>query len=265
MTRIGAQPPATARDRDDDDTAKAARGLEAHFLRQILAEVREASPALDDGFAGSTFKEMFDGALADSMASAGGIGLGKMIEKELSQAPGTAVAKAQGAAASHAPGFAPAAASINDTSSSPIDRVQTLAPLAGLPVRPVTGVVTSRYGARLDPIEGDARVHAGVDLRASVGTPARAAQAGVVVRAKRAGGYGNLVVVDHGGGLETRYAHLGRIDVAVGQRVDAGQPVGEVGATGRVTGPHLHFEVRRDGHTIDPTGPQVSPRTAEPE
>jgi murein DD-endopeptidase MepM/ murein hydrolase activator NlpD len=240
MTRIGhSAPPSTTalNDRSDDGVAKAASGLEAHFLRQILAEVRDASPALDGGFAGSTFKEMLDGALADSMAAAGGIGLGKMIEKELSRTP--------------------------DAKPAAIDRAQTLAPLAGLPVRPVTGVVTSRYGARVDPIEGDQRIHAGVDLRASAGTPARAAQAGVVVRAEPAGGYGNLVVVDHGGGLETRYGHLGRIDVQVGQRVAAGEPVGEVGATGRATGPHLHFEVRRDGRTVDPVTPKVPPRPVD--
>ena len=254
MTRIGpsASPP-PANEPNDDAVAKAARGLEAHFLRQVLAEVRDAAPALDGGFAGSTFKEMLDGALSDSMAASGGIGLGKMIAKELSRNPG---GKSQAVA-----GTGPAAP--GGDGGAAIARDQTLTPLAGLPVRPVTGVITSRYGARVDPIENDQRIHAGVDLRAAVGTPARAAEAGVVVRAEAAGGYGNLVVLDHGGGLETRYGHLGRIDVRVGQRVTAGEPVGEVGASGRATGPHLHFEVRRDGRTVDPIAPKVSTKPAD--
>jgi murein DD-endopeptidase MepM/ murein hydrolase activator NlpD len=113
-------------------------------------------------------------------------------------------------------------------------------------------VVTSKFGGRADPIESDKRFHAGVDLRAATGTPALAAQAGVVTRAGTAGNYGNLVVVDHGNGLQTRYGHLSRIDVKPGDKVAAGQEVGEVGATGRTTGPHLHFEVRQDGHAVDP-------------
>ena len=241
---------------DDDGVKKAAQGLEAHFLRQILAQVRESSSSEDDGgFAGSTFKEMLDGALADSMASAGGIGLGKMIEKELSKTAGGAKSSAPSAKLTEGTG-----------GTDGIAAMQSLKPLAGLPVRPVTGIVTSRYGTRVDPLEGDTRVHAGVDLRAAEGTPARAAQAGTVVRAEPAGGYGNLVVVDHGNGLETRYGHLSRIDVQVGQKLDAGQPVGEVGATGRATGPHLHFEVRRNGRTVDPTlAPQDSKHTVDAE
>jgi murein DD-endopeptidase MepM/ murein hydrolase activator NlpD len=112
--------------------------------------------------------------------------------------------------------------------------------------------VTSSFGTRHDPLEGDSRMHAGVDLRAATGTVAHAAQAGTVVRAESAGGYGNLVVVDHGNGVETRYGHLSHIDVQPGDHVEAGAAVGEVGATGRATGPHLHFEVRRDGRAIDP-------------
>jgi len=87
-----------------------------------------------------------------------------------------------------------------------------------------------------------------------VGTPVQASGGGTIVHAGPAGTYGNLVVIDHGGGLETRYAHLDRIDVAKGQAITPGQTLGTVGATGRVTGPHLHFEVRRDGQPIDPEG-----------
>src|SRR6185436_19640181 len=109
---------------------------------------------------------------------------------------------------------------------------------------------TSTFGRRTDPIEGDTRFHAGLDLAAPLGTPVHAAGAGVVVRAGRAGGYGNLVVVRHGDGLETRYGHLQAAAVKEGDQVAAGATVGTVGQSGRATGPHLHLEVRRDGKAV---------------
>lgn len=112
--------------------------------------------------------------------------------------------------------------------------------------------VTSGFGVRTDPITGAERVHHGVDLAAPRGTPVASARSGVVTFAGRKGGYGNLVVVDHGGGLETRYAHLDRLHVAAGDVVEQGDRVGAVGSTGRSTGPHLHFEARRAGRAIDP-------------
>ncbi len=125
-----------------------------------------------------------------------------------------------------------------------------------LPVRPVGGEVTSEFGMRKDPMHSvSARRrerHPGLDLEAHMGTPVVAAGNGVVVQAGHAGGYGRMVVLDHGGGLETRYAHLSRIVVRRGETVTAGQLLGKSGATGRVTGPHLHFEVRVDGAAVDP-------------
>jgi murein DD-endopeptidase MepM/ murein hydrolase activator NlpD len=121
-----------------------------------------------------------------------------------------------------------------------------------LSIRPVAGRITSRMGERVDPVDGSHSHHRGVDLAAKVGTPVHSAGPGRVVRAGEASGYGNLVVVDHGDGVETRYAHLDRIDVRVGDTLAAGQALGAAGATGRVTGPHLHFEVRKDGEALDP-------------
>ena len=95
------------------------------------------------------------------------------------------------------------------------------------------------------------RLHAGIDIGVATGTPIRAAAAGVVVFAGWAGGYGNLVVVDHGGGIATAYAHQQRIYVTGGP-VSQGQVLGEVGSTGNSTGPHLHFEVRVGGNPVDP-------------
>jgi len=135
-----------------------------------------------------------------------------------------------------------------------------------LRTRPVPGHANSNFGVRKNPFNHRGRErHAGIDLSASRGTPVHAAGAGVVVRAERGGGYGRVVYVDHGGGLETRYAHLQKILVEEGDFVPAGGVVGNVGSSGRATGPHLHFEVRKDGRAVAPTqilGVLLAPTTA---
>ena len=112
--------------------------------------------------------------------------------------------------------------------------------------------VTSRFGPRTHPILGTVRNHTGIDLRGSTGTPVRAAGAGEVILAGVRGGYGNTVVIGHGGNLATLNAHLSSVLVSPGQTVRPGQVVGLVGSTGMSTGPHLHFEVRINGTPVDP-------------
>ncbi|MPZ88668.1 MAG: peptidoglycan DD-metalloendopeptidase family protein [Nitriliruptorales bacterium] len=124
----------------------------------------------------------------------------------------------------------------------------------GALVWPAPGRTSSPFGTRTHPVTGQRRLHAGVDIAAATGTPIVAAAAGVVRAAGLRGGYGNLVVVDHGGGLETRYAHASAIAVAAGERVEAGRLLAWVGSTGLSTGPHLHFEVRVGGDPRDPLG-----------
>ena len=97
-------------------------------------------------------------------------------------------------------------------------------------------------------------MHEGIDLGAAYGTPIAAAAAGTVIYAGWLGGYGNLDVIDHGGGLSTAYGHQSRISVSVGEQVAQGQIIGDVGSTGHSTGPHLHFEVRVNGQAVDPLG-----------
>ncbi|MCG8420430.1 MAG: M23 family metallopeptidase [Proteobacteria bacterium] len=123
---------------------------------------------------------------------------------------------------------------------------------SALKIQPIAGAQSSGYGYRRHPISGRRKFHRGVDFRARRGTPVRAAGSGVVVVAKRRGGYGKLVIISHGKGVETRYAHLHRIGVKKGEVVAAGEVIGAVGSTGRSTGPHLHFEVRRSGKAVDP-------------
>ncbi|MEG3178109.1 M23 family metallopeptidase [Sphingomonas sp. RB3P16] len=111
---------------------------------------------------------------------------------------------------------------------------------------------TSNYGIRSDPFRGTAAMHAGVDIPGPVGTPIYATADGLVDRAERAGGYGNMVELDHGKGIQTRYGHLSKILVEPGTRVHRGQLIALMGSTGRSTGPHLHYEVRIDGHAVNP-------------
>lgn len=120
-------------------------------------------------------------------------------------------------------------------------------------VQPVDRLAfTSNFGIRSDPFVGSARMHAGVDIPGATGTPIYATADGTVVHAERMGGYGNLVELDHGKGIATRYGHLSRIMVASGTQVKRGQLIALMGSTGRSTGPHLHYEVRIDDHAVNP-------------
>jgi murein DD-endopeptidase MepM/ murein hydrolase activator NlpD len=118
---------------------------------------------------------------------------------------------------------------------------------------PVEGMLTGSYGNRIDPFTGEGgEFHSGVDLSAPIGTPVRATADGVVVFAQMDGGYGRLIGVDHGGGTVTYYGHLSKFFVTVGQEVRRGEKIGAVGNTGRVTAPHLHYEVRVNGTPMNP-------------
>jgi len=111
---------------------------------------------------------------------------------------------------------------------------------------------TSAFGVRSDPFRGSAAMHAGIDLSASYGTPIYATADGTIDRAEWFGGYGNMVEIDHGKGIATRYGHMSRIAAHSGEHVRRGELIGYVGSTGRSTGNHLHYEVRIDGHAVNP-------------
>ena len=123
--------------------------------------------------------------------------------------------------------------------------------------RPVISNVTvgSLFGYRSDPFTGRARFHSGVDIKARWGESVGASQPGIVQFTGWYHGYGNLIIVNHGGGITTHYAHLSSFDVEVGARVERGQIIGRAGSTGRATSPHLHYEVRIDGNPVDPFQP----------
>ena len=122
----------------------------------------------------------------------------------------------------------------------------------GQMVKPVNGPITSNFGYRTHPILGRGRFHAGTDFGAPQGTPIFAADSGTVIVAEWYGGYGNAVIIDHGNGLTTLYGHCSELYVTVGQGVQRGQTIAAIGSTGLSTGPHLHFEVRRQGEPVEP-------------
>ena len=148
--------------------------------------------------------------------------------------------------------FARAAAEAQDAiaTAEKLHRIAAHVPFAA----PLPGQleVTSTFGPRIDPFLGRPALHTGVDLRDDYGAPVRATAAGTVIFAKADGGYGNLVEIDHGNSLSTRYAHLSSFAVSQGQKVEAGSIIGHIGETGRATGPHLHYETRIDGEPVDP-------------
>jgi murein DD-endopeptidase MepM/ murein hydrolase activator NlpD len=138
-----------------------------------------------------------------------------------------------------------------DQARSGVERREALA--AATPsIWPVPGWLTSTFGQRADPFTGSREFHAGLDISADSGQPVRATADGTVVTARRNGEFGNLVVLDHGFGIGTRYGHLSRFAVAEGQRIRKGDVVGYVGSTGRSTSPHLHYELLLNGRPANP-------------
>ena len=128
---------------------------------------------------------------------------------------------------------------------------------------PVHGVLRSPFGGRNDPFSGEGAFHTGIDLAVPVGTPVDVTADGIVVSAGWSGDYGKLVVVDHGNGLETYYAHLSQVLVVAGEEVRRGEVIALSGGTGRATGPHIHYEVRLHGTPVNPYRFLTRPRAVQ--
>jgi murein DD-endopeptidase MepM/ murein hydrolase activator NlpD len=137
---------------------------------------------------------------------------------------------------------------INDRLRSDILRLASIP--RGLPVN---GYITDGFGMRRNPFNGEGReVHEGLDIAVDFGTPVASTADGLVIYAAPHAGYGNLVIVYHSNGITTRYGHLSRISIEAGQRVKRGDQIGNVGSTGRSTGPHVHYEIRENDQPVDP-------------
>ena len=273
------------------DRSEPFQQLEAVMLRQML-KTSGAFRASDSPGA-QLRTDMFVETLADAVAKAGGLGIARMLQHQIGGGTdgGAEDATARLSSAGRFPlgaqggprslGGSNALDDLDDpNSSAPLPEDPSAQSLDDFqPARPahlghasqqptsgpgaglggvegpgeVTHHVTSGFGRRVHPLTRERRMHTGVDLRAAEGVPIRAAAEGVVREARRKGGYGNFVEIDHGDGTSTVYAHASRLVVKPGQHVERGDTLGLVGHTGHTTGPHLHFELRRHGHPVDPT------------
>jgi murein DD-endopeptidase MepM/ murein hydrolase activator NlpD len=222
--------------------------FEALLLTQLLNTMR-SSMFGDDAEEGGGFAK---GPLADALYSelslaisrTGGFGLGESIMSPLLRQTGVASGTFEGTAGRGASfGLAPVA---GDTAGE-AGRATSAASL-------LAARVTSGYGWRRDPIEGGMRLHKGTDFAMPVGQEVPVARDGTVGFAGELPGYGLTVLVTHEGNRSTRYAHLSELAVKAGDSVVSGQVIGLSGASGRATGPHLHFELLEDGQPVDPAG-----------
>lgn len=159
------------------------------------------------------------------------------------------VLNASGSAGIELVPFQPSAVQVHNTENLKRDSAK----VASTPtIWPVSGEVSSGFGWRNSPLGSGSELHAGIDIASSMDTPIVATADGVVVRSEWAGGYGNMVEIDHGNGITTVYGHNSCIIASTGQSVKKGQIIAYVGSTGNSTGPHVHYEVRVNGTTVDP-------------
>jgi len=251
-----AEAPRFRRQRDEDKALREACGqFESLMLHQLLKGMRRtvAEARLLHGGAGeSVWRDLYDQALAEEGAKTGDLGLAEMLYRELKGLrPSPKEIRTQPGSIRPSP-----AVQAEPEVSEPAEVPES----QGL-LLPVEGRLSSFFGLREHPILGGLRMHSGLDIAAPEGSPIRAARAGVVVFSGSRDGYGQVVEIDHGQGLTTLYGHNQQNLVQEGQLVRQGQIIALVGETGLATGPHVHFETRRQGRAVDPLA-QVSPADA---
>jgi murein DD-endopeptidase MepM/ murein hydrolase activator NlpD len=218
---------------------RVAQEFESMLMLQMLREMRKAGSWDDEedrtgGLGAETMLDTIDVELAGHLARVQGLGLGKQLLDALKKMH----PEDGGPTRQDPPYVLPTVGG-----STPLD----VAPGDTGPLEIPEGTVTSGFGWRTDPIHGAARFHRGIDIRAAYGQEVSSAADGRVVSAGTAGGYGQTVVIEHAGGVRTRYAHLSMTTVVAGDEVREGQVVGRAGQSGRATGTHLHFEVTTAG------------------
>ena len=260
------------RGRKDPEALRAvAREMESLFAYEMVKAMRATTggAASGKGFGGDVYGSMFDMELA-RVISARGLGLQEILLRGIGRGK-PAIAPAPCDARQDRPSDAPANASplpavenvqsvshppVTGTNASPAPSVENIPsepypPGSGLPIRD-GGRVSSGFGFRKDPFTGGVGFHRGMDIAAPAGTAVYPVRGGKVTFSGRQKGYGNVVIVDHGDGFVTKYGHNRANLVDAGTVVGPGTILGEVGSTGRSTGPHLHFEVSYDGNNVRP-------------
>ena len=213
-------------DERDMKLRKACRDFESVFTYEILKNMRNSVEKCDlfhGGQAEDIYQSMLDQQLAKNMAGKGPNSIANMLYQQLK----------------HLDQMEGNGDIVSDNDKS-------------LPVWPLNGRISSSFGWRKDPFTGKKKFHDGIDLAAKEGTDVKAAMAGKVLVTDDQSGYGKVVVLDHGHGFTTLYAHNSDVLVKTGDWVKKGSTIAKVGSTGRSTGPHLHFEVRKDGKRLDP-------------
>lgn len=203
------------------------------YLLKVMRETIEESGLFEGSLGKDVYTELFDQEVARLMAHRGSLGISDLIIRQLEKQeprPGDSESLP-------APEAAPAGDAGNEIPELLV---------------PIRAPVSSKYGLRKDPFTHSLRFHKGIDIAAPEGTRILAFVGGKVVHAGSEGDFGKTVVIDHGDGWLTRYAHLSAIEVQAGDEIQPRQVVGTVGSTGRSTGPHLHFEVMRNGMSVDP-------------
>jgi murein DD-endopeptidase MepM/ murein hydrolase activator NlpD len=239
-------------DKQKSELKKAAQEFESVFISHMLKVMRETieeSGLTEGGFGKSIYTELFDQEVALNMARHGALGISDLLYRHLSETTPSD---------EKTPGKVPSDDSVprqsNPSQASPVNEISSNKAeheISDVQI-PILAPVSSAFGMRKDPFSSKTKFHKGVDLAAPEGMSVPAALPGKVISAGYESGYGNTVLIQHGNGLQTRYGHLGSINVKKGDVVASESVLGTVGNTGRSTGPHLHFEVIHMGKPVDP-------------
>ena len=220
------------------DQLEAATAFESYMVEMMVKEMRKTVP--DGMFSGSSseiFSSMFDQEISQRIAESGGFGFREVMGEAMG------LKKSDPGPVDLMPISLP---------SGLLGAAQKSRHTSALGELPVYGVVTSHFGHRSDPFHGKKRNHKGLDIAAATGTPIKPFRDGTVLSAGKRGSFGNVVVVDHGDGVTSLYAHCDELKVNKGDKVLREDTIATVGSTGRSTGPHLHLEIHRDGSAVDP-------------
>jgi murein DD-endopeptidase MepM/ murein hydrolase activator NlpD len=240
-------------EKQKSELKKVAQEFEAIFIAQMLKVMRETieeSGLMDGGFGKSIYTELFDQEVSLSLARRGSFGISDILYRNLLHDVVSDDKKPI------QPEIGEATSTLPDSSRTTLKESEVFkdsgSVVTDLQV-PVRAPISSGFGVRTDPFTHQAKFHKGVDFAAPLGMKVFAVLPGKVISAGYQSGHGNTVLIQHAGGIQTRYGHLDEINVAVGDSVASKSVLGTVGDSGRSTGPHLHFEVIRMGQPMDPT------------